>query len=265
MSFSADVKEEISKINIFSKKDLIKAELYGYILTLDNTKKIITFLTENEYNINRLNKLLKTLGINYNIKMKGNNYVIDFKKSDLKLDIDESIETKKAIVRGAFLGSGWVTEPTTRYHLEINVKKEEERDRIISILKEFYIEVKKLDRKYSYSLYIKDGEEISKFLALIGASSSVLKYEDIRVIKDTKNNINRKVNCETANLNKTVRAAVYQIQAIEKLKKENKFNKLPQSLQEIANLRQKNPSSTLTELGQMLSEPIREIWCKSQT
>lgn len=90
----------------------------------------------------------------------------------------------------------------------------------------------------------------------MGANSSVLKYEDIRVIKDTKNNINRKVNCETANLNKTVSAAVYQIQAIEKLKKQGKFNKLPEQLQEIANLRIENPDCTLIELGKMLKEPI---------
>ena len=99
----------------------------------------------------------------------------------------------------------------------------------------------------------------------MGANSSVLKYEDIRVIKDTKNNVNRKVNCETANLNKTVNAAVYQIQAIKKLKRQNKFNKLPQNLREIAELRVKHPESTLTELGKMLREPIRKIRCKSQT
>lgn len=263
MSFSANVKEELSKINIFPKEELIKAELYGYILTTTMDKANIVFLTENEYNINRLNKLLKTLGINYSIKMKGNNYAIKFKKDDLKLDFKENEETKKAIVRGAFLGSGWVTEPDSRYHLEINIKRESERDRLIEIINAFSIEVKKLDRKYAYSIYIKDGEEISKFLALIGANNSVLKYEDIRVIKEMKNNVNRKVNCETANLNKTVNAAVHQIQAIEKLKKENKFKKLPISLQEVANLRQENPDATLTELGQMLSEPIRKIGSKS--
>lgn len=123
--------------------------------------------------------------------------------------------------------------------------------------------MKKLERKYAYSIYIKDGEEISKLLALIGANSSVLKYEDIRVLKDTKNNINRKVNCETANLNKTVSAAVYQIQAIKKLKRDGKLKKLPDSLQEIAELRVKNPDSSLIELGKMLSEPIRKIGCES--
>ncbi len=94
-------------------------------------------------------------------------------------------------------------------------------------------------------------------LALMGANSSVLKYEDIRVLKETKNNINRKVNCETANLKKTVSAAVSQIQAIEKLKKERRFKSLPENLREIAEVRIENPDATLVELGKMLSVPIR--------
>ncbi len=266
MSFSAKVKEEASKINMFWDIEAVYAELYGYLLTVDtkNSGKI-KFLTENEYNINRLNKLLNRLKINYTIKMKGKNYLIQFKKSDLKMDKIkfEKEEIMKAVVRGAFLGGGSITEPSARYHLEIRLKSENGRDEVIDIISKFDIKTKKLDRKYSFSIYIKDGEEISKFLALIGANGSVLKYEDIRVIKDTKNNINRKVNCETANLNKTIGAAVYQIQAIEKLKKQKKFNKLPLNLQEIAELRIENPDATLVELGKMLKEPIREIRSKS--
>lgn len=234
---------------------------------MDSEESKIKFLTENEYNINRLNKLLNKLNIDYDIKMNGKNYLIEFERQDLEQELMEfdNIEEKKALVRGAFLGGGWVTEPDSRYHLEIRVKTKEAREKLLDIIREFDIKLKVLDRKYSYSIYIKDGEEISKFLALIGANTSVLKYEDIRVIKDTKNNINRKVNCETANLNKTVSAAVYQIQAIEKLKKQNKFNKLQVNLREIAELRVKNPDATLTELGKMLSEPIRKVRSKSQT
>lgn len=258
MSFSARIKEELSKINTFSNIELIKAEVYGYLLTTNIESTKIQILTENEYNINRLNKLLNKLEIKYNIKMQGKNYSITFKKSDVNIEnvnIDDT-DILKAIVRGAFLGGGWVTEPQTRYHLEIRLETEEARGKIIKMLNKFNIEVKKLERKYSYSIYIKDGEEISKFLALIGANASVLKYEDIRVLKETKNNVNRKVNCETANLNKTVNAAVAQIQAIEKIKKRKKFNNLPINLQEIANLRLENPDATLEELGKMLLEPI---------
>jgi len=263
MSFSANVKEELSKLNTFSNDNIVEAELYGYLLTINTENKEIKFLTENEYNINRLNKLLNKLKIDYKIKMHGKNYLIEFKQSDLKIERNTekmTLEEKKAEVRGAFLGSGSITEPSTRYHLEIKLKKRSGRNEIIEDIKAFDIKVKELDRKYAYSIYIKDGEEISKFLALIGANSSVLKYEDIRVLKETKNNINRKVNCETANLNKTVSAAVYQIQAIEKLKSQGKLKKLPVSLQEIAELRLENPDSTLVELGKMLSDPIRKIW-----
>lgn len=130
MSFSAKVKEELSKINIFGKVDVVKAELYGYLMTVDQSGKKIAFLTENEYNINRLNKLLKKLEINYTIKMKGKSYKIEFAKDSLNIDeIDytNNEDTMKAFVRGAFLGSGWVTEPHTRYHLEIRIKEEKRK------------------------------------------------------------------------------------------------------------------------------------------
>ena len=258
MSFSANVKEELSKINIFSNEEVVKAEIYGYLLTLSTSEKKIKFLTENEYNINRLNKLLNRLKIKYDIKMQGNNYLITFKKEDFNLgNLNfENTDIAKGVARGAFLGSGSISEPDTRYHLEIRLESIEAREKLIEIISKFNIEVKLLDRKYSYSIYIKDGEEISKFLALVGANASVLKFEDIRVIKETKNNVNRRVNCETANLNKTVNASVTQIQAIEKIKKRKKWNMLSQNLQEVAELRLENPDATLEELGKMLSEPI---------
>lgn len=130
MSFSAKVKEELSKINIFGKVDVVKAELYGYLMTVDQSGKKIVFLTENEYNINRLNKLLKKLEINYTIKMKGKSYQIEFSRNNFnleKIDPAENEDTMKAFVRGAFLGSGWVTEPDTRYHLEVRLKEEKRK------------------------------------------------------------------------------------------------------------------------------------------
>ena len=258
MSFSANVKEELSRINIFDNIEIVRTELYGYLLTTNIKNKKIKFLTENEYNINRLNKLLNRLKINYDIKMQGKNYLITFNKNDVNLEnLDlENADIQRALVRGAFLGSGSITDPNTRYHLEIRLENEEDRKKLVEIISNFEIKVKVLDRKYSYSIYIKDGEEISKFLALIGANRSVLRYEDIRVLKETKNNVNRKVNCETANLNKTVTASVIQVQAIEKIIKQKRFNTLPKNLQEIASLRLENPDATLAELGKMLKTPI---------
>ena len=105
-------------------------------------------------------------------------------------------------------------------------------------------------------LYLKDGEDISSFLAIIGATKSMLKFEEIRVIKDTRNNVNRLVNCETANLSKTINAAVKQIEDIKKLKKNKKFDSLPEKLKEIVNLRLENPDISYEELGKKLAKPI---------
>ncbi len=275
MSFSSNIKEEISKLNTFKNEELIVYELIGYLITnnISIAKNKLKYSTENEYNINRLNKLLKTVEIDYDIKMQGNLYVISFRKEyindfDIIIDFqDRNIVLKdvdnireeqklKAIVRGSFLGSGFVNDPNKKYHLEIIFNNKENAKIIKKALETYGIPTKELDRKSGYSLYIKDGEEISKTLAFIGASSAVLKFEEIRVIKDTRNNVNRIVNCETANLNKTINAAVKQIEAIKLLKKANKFNNLSDSIKEIAELRIENPDISLVELGKLLKEPV---------
>ncbi len=111
--------------------------------------------------------------------------------------------------------------------------------------------------KNKYSIYIKEGEEISKFLALIGANKAVMRFEEIRVKKrDERKKVNRLVNCETANLNKTLNASIEQIAAIKKLQKTGEFNKLNANLKEIAKLRLENPDMSLTDLGKILKEPI---------
>ena len=162
----------------------------------------------------------------------------------------------KALTRGIFLGSGSVNNPEKKYHLEIILSSKKNANIIKNLLLKMQIKFKELERKNGYSLYIKEGEEISKFLAFIGANSSVLKFEEIRVIRDMKNNVNRKVNCETANLNKTINAAVKQIDAIKKIKARGNFENLSENLREIANLRLENPDASLVELGQMLKNPI---------
>ena len=124
------------------------------------------------------------------------------------------------------------------------------------ILKILGVNVKEIELKNKYSIYIKEGEEISKILAVIGANKAVLKFEDIRVKREMRRKVNRLVNCETANLNKTINASIEQIAAIKKLKKEGKFNKLNDNLKEIANLRIENPDMSLIELGKLLKEPV---------
>ena len=261
MSFSSKIKEELSRLNTFSSIELVQAEFYGYLIS-NNTifeNGVVRFSTENEHNINRLKRILKRLNIEFDMELQGKIYSIVFVCKNLIMyqQINtEKDEIKKAIVRGAYLGGGSLNNPNSKYHLEILFKTEEDRTKIAEIIKSFYIEIKYFKRNEKYSLYIKDGEEISKFLALIGANNSVLRYEEIRVEKDSRNSINRIVNCETANLNKTINASVYQIQAIQKIKKFGKYNELPDTLKEIADVRIENPNLSLTELGKLLKNPI---------
>lgn len=272
MSFSSEMKENLSKISNLSNKEIVKYELIGYLIS-NNTvykKGKIMYKTENEYNINRFSKLLSNLNIqNYKIDIKGKNYIITTSKIENIDEINynnedieyrgnniEKEENIKAIIRGAFLGGGSVNNPESKYHLEIILSTELNAEKLIKILSEFTIPAKKLERKNGYGVYIKDGEEISKFLALVGANSSVIKFEEIRVLRDMKNNINRKVNCETANLTKTVNASVKQIEAIKTLQRSGNFDKLSENLKEIAKIRLENPDASLQELGKMLKEPI---------
>ena len=253
-SFSANIKKELSSINNLSNKDLVKTELYGYLLTISSNK----FITENEYNVNRFGKLLSNLDKNnYKIEMLGKNFCITYPKINLEIkNLEFNEEENKAICRGAFLSSGSITNPKNVYHLEIVFPKEENAQIVKDILEKFDIEAKILKRNKKFIVYIKDGENISKFLAFVGANKSVLDFEDERVIKDMRNRVNRLVNCETANLNKTISSSVKQIEDIKLIKKKKKFDRLTEKEQELALLRLENPDLSLKELGNLLKEPI---------
>lgn len=269
MSFSSDLKEELSKINNLNRKDEVKYELIGYLISKNATiaKRNIRYATESEYNINRFSKLLRNLNIDNEIEFDGKSFIITFKIKNLIEEIEikenqleiknktvENDNYKRAIVRGAFLGAGSINNPNKTYHLEINLSTKENMEFLYNILKECKINCKMLLNKKS--IYLKDGEEISAIIALFGANSSVLKFEDIRVQKEMNGKVNRIVNCQTANLNKTLNASVEQIDAIRKLQQSNKFNKLDDNLKEIALLRLEYPDMSLLELGKKLKEPL---------
>ena len=203
--------------------------------------------------------------------MEGNLFVIKFKSKNISfLNIDESsktyileekeameinIECVRALIRGTFLGGGSVNNPEKKYHLEIVFSSLYNAELIKKLLERLDINMKLYD-KNKYSLYVKDGEAISEILAFLGANKSVLDFEEIRVKRQMRAKVNRIVNCETANLNKTINASIEQIEAIKKLKESNYFHKLNDSLKEIANLRLENPDMPLSELGKLLKEPL---------
>ncbi len=276
MSFSSEVKEEISKLSNLANKDVVKYELLGYIATnhVSIEKNKLKFSTENEYNINRFGKLLTNLNYtNYEIEMIGKNFCItiimpkldeiEYKENKILLKEDiikkalkENDILEKAFVRGTFLGSGSISNPQSTYHLEILFETRENAKIVLEILEQYQIFCKILKKKNDYSLYTKDGDEIANFLALIQANKSVLSFEDVRVLRDIRNRVNRKVNCETANLSKTINAAVKQIEDIKYLQETEEFKHLSTSLQEIAILRLENPDASLQELGKLLKTPI---------
>lgn len=184
------------------------------------------------------------------------NELLELKMWDMNSSMKQDEQLARLCIREAFIKSGSINDPNKKYHLEIMFKTKKKAQEMQTLLNNFNINAKIIKREKEYMLYLKDGEEISEFLALIGANSSVIKFEEIRVLKETRNDINRLVNCETANLNKTINAAVKQIEDIKLIKKKNKFSSLPENLQEIAELRIENPDVSLVELGKMLKEPI---------
>ena len=260
MSFSKQVKEELSKLNNLVNKLEVNCEFCGYLESnnITNTKYKIKYATENEYNIDRFAKLARNVGIeNFNIDINGNLFFIEISKVMLKKIKETKLENLnlqeiKAFVRGIFMGSGSINNPQNKYNLEFKVKSKELAIKIVDILEKYDILLKQKEKL----LYIKDGEEISKFLAFIGANKSVLKFEEIRVQKHMNNKINRLVNCEGANLNKVLNASIEQINAIKKLQESGKFETLDKNLKEIAKIRLQFPDMSLEQLGEKLNTPI---------
>lgn len=260
MSFSQEVKEELSKISNLANKQEVKMEFLGYLASsnISDEKNYIRLSTENDYNINRYAKLIRNINIeDFKIDVNGKTFFIDINKKKLETleDFDfntEKIEDARPFIRGLFMGSGSINNPEKKYHLECGIREEKEILKIINLLMKFDINFKSNNK----TIYTKEGEEISKFLAFIGANKAVLNFEEIRVQRQMNNKVNRLVNCKSANLNKVLNASVEQINAIKKLKESGKFEKLNANLKEIAELRTEFPDISLVELGQKLSIPI---------
>jgi DNA-binding protein WhiA len=163
---------------------------------------------------------------------------------------------RRSFLRGAFLVSGSCSSPDKGYHLELATNRIRLIMDTVKILEELDITAKSITRKTNTVIYLKGSELISDFLGNIGAVNAMLEFENARIIKDVKNNINRVINCETANMTKAIDASMSQVKAIEKIKKLRGLESLEPSLREIATLRLENTEVTLKELGQMLEKPL---------
>lgn len=290
VSFSSKTKEELSRIKTDDRCCQV-AEMSA-ILRLAGAIKLrglqrisMDIVTENAATARLVYTLLKkNMGVEVDIfvkdhKMvrKGHLYVVtveDAKEVLEKLgiihftsgymEIEEGLPLKllkkqccmRAYVRGAFLGGGSVSDPEKGYHLEFVTHSEDYADAFIELLAAYDIYAKRTERKGSHVVYIKEGDQIVDLLNVISAHNALLSFENTRIIKMLRNNVNRLVNCETANMSKTIDAAYKQVTDIEFIRDRVGLDYLPDNLQEIAALRLENREASLKELGEMLQRPV---------
>ena len=266
MSFSLDVKTEMCRLDIVdiccAKSELAGILCFGALIMPGNVK----FRTESAVIADRFYHLIKFVrGIEIDVKLSDNGvFIADIQGGDvtavlrgLRLDsvpirINKRITAapccKIAFVRGAFLGGGSVSNPNKSYHAEIATSHFALLPDFINILNYFDIYPKRITRKGNYILYLKDSEQIENLLAAVGAHTRMMDFVNVKIEKEIRNTINRKVNCDSANFDKIVNAAVAQTLAIEKVKTKN----LSPELAEVAELRLKNPEMPLSEMAAIL-------------
>lgn len=293
MSFSMKVKNEVCRCTDISKEEAI-AELsaimkvsgtivlsgnkqFGFKVTTENPAiaRFIFKILKKHFNIhtqilvkksNSLKKnnvymiliteemnvrdLLKQVGL---LKESENVFSLDY---SIPKRIIKTEDCKRAYIKGAFLGGGSISNPEKTYHLEFVTHDNDYSEDLSKLINEYGLNSKVIQRKSSFIVYLKEGEQIVDLLNIIGAHASLLELENVRIMKEMRNNVNRLVNCETANLSKTVNAAVRQVESIKLIQKEIGLARLPKNLREIAELRLSYPDESLKELGEMLNPPV---------
>ena len=292
LTFSGKVKEELARHWNTSKHCQI-AEITAIIsmcgkVTMDSRDRyVVKVRTEN---ISVARKCFTLLEKTFNIeaeslvsmnKSKGNiTYTVIVKQHEdamkllqaMKLvdangEISEELSTsrnvivhknccKRAFLRGAFLASGSMSHPEKSYHIEMVCASQAKAGQIQNLINSFGLDAKVILRKRSYVVYLKEGSQIVDLLNIMEAPIALMEMENVRILKEMRNSVNRKVNCETANINKTVSAAAKQTDDIRFIQEQMGLDQLPEGLQEIAELRLAYPEATLTELGDLLSEPL---------
>lgn len=277
MSFSSDVKKELCTIE-HSSDCCQRAEAYG-ILYYGRAfgKEEISLTTDYDYVAERYIRAINYLST-YTPEMivsKSGKITINVDSYEARMEIlnelgysgneramrllTTNIENEccfGAFIRGVFLACGIITDPKIEYHLEFDVSFRTKSRDLIDIFEDFPVTPKQSDRNGVNIVYFKDSSQIEDILTVMGAQMSVMELIGEKILKDVRNNVNRKVNCDSANLRKTALAAATQTEAIEKLKSQGKFDDLPTDLKELAQLRVDNPEMTLAELGASLSKPL---------
>ena len=168
----------------------------------------------------------------------------------------QQICCRRAFLRGAYQAAGSMSDPRKSYHFEIVCSSLQSAEQIREVICSFSLDAKIVNRKRSFVVYLKEGSQIVDILNVMEAHVSLMELENVRILKEMRNSVNRKVNCETANINKTVSAAVKQVEDITYLRDTVGFDNLPDNLVEAAAVRLENPDATLKELGEALHPPV---------
>ncbi len=284
MSFASEVKNELCTKG-FGKNCCMRSELAAFILfTAHVDGDTIKIVTENPSVARRVFSLFKrVVGVNASVVIKKHAaahslsmYHVTVQRDGFRIlrnigvmqemggmanyRIDNQMLRNeccmRAFVRGVFLSCGSMVDPEKGYHLEFVTHRRRLSNDMVALLNEFEIESKVVVRKSNYVIYLKNSEFISDVLNICGATNALMELENIRILKEMKNNVNRMVNCETANVSKVVNAAVRQTEAIQKIADTITLEDLPDGLRELAYLRLENPEASLGELGAMLDPAI---------
>lgn len=282
MSFSGDIKEELVKY-VTEARHCAIAELAAIVSLCGINENEICIFSENKLLLKRCLELIKIIfKDNIHVSIYKEYYIkTGSQKEAVKLFETLKIKSKtlenhndnimlyeadniviqytcckRSFIRGAFLASGSVSSPEKAYHYEIVFQLNESAGQLIKVLKNFNIEAKVVKRGRYYVAYIKEGSQIADALNVMGAHTALMEFENVRIVKEMRNTVNRQVNCETANLNKTVIAATKQVEDIIYIDNKIGLDSLSEGLEEIARLRIAYPDAALIELGSMLSTPI---------
>lgn len=289
MSFSGNVKEELAAhVNVARHCQIAELaailQFCGRINRKENGETVLCIETENEVVLKKCFTLLrKTFNIEASVLKqdeKSEHMMIEISDSDLVWTIFQALKMvgedgvfhgfeepispmliknaccRRSYLRGAYLCVGSMSDPVKGYHLELVTANERKAFQIQTMIQEFDLDAKIIRRKKYFVVYLKEGSNIVDFLNICEAHVSLMQFENERIVKEMRNSINRRVNCETANISKTVNAAAKQISDIEKIRDYYGFANLPDTLREMAEVRMEYPDASLKELGQYLTPAV---------
>lgn len=257
MSFSSDVKTELARQHSKANHCQV-AELAAMIMQegrISTNPLELSFETENPMLLEKYALLMKyafAIDVTSPLDAKACKKIIEAIQG---LYLEKTC-CKRAFIRGAFMASGSMSDPNKAYHFEIVCRTPEQAARLQELMKEFETEPKVIERKNHYVVYLKDGSQIVDMLNVMEAYVSLMNLENVRILKEMRNSVNRKVNCETANISKTVNAAVKQITDIELIRDTIGMDELPLPLREMAQVRLDHPEAPLKDLGNYLDPPV---------